>query len=346
MPTLEEPPEQQRDALENEDPNRPSEALQTQAERAYRLILNGIFRGDLLPTYEKPLSEVILKDRYERLGIGSRMPIRMALAVLASEGLVAQEARHGFWVVDYTAHDLRQIGAMRADTDAMVASFLRASISGEGVTTERDFQRVYHSLEIIADSRRRMELLATQAPQGTVDLDVEIQFASHDTRFHTFIAAATDYMLAARHIQQWRNLIRLYRAQHQIHYTGQELLAICAEHELLIQLAARPTAERFEGIDVEIEHRAAMIEQAATAHVTASLSRAGVGEETDEETNDTRDESPSLTDDESGYSQEESRDEEGREVREKTVADDAAAKEFRARLQTMARRIRTIRDDE
>jgi len=344
MSTPEEPSEQRLDVLDNEDPNHPSAALQTQAEKAYRLILNEILRGALLPTVDKPSSEVALLDRYGRYGIGSRMPIRMALAVLASEGLVAQRAKHGFWVVEYTAHDLRQIGAMRADIDAMVASFLGSSISGVGVTAESDFQRIDQSLAIIADSRQQMEDLATHAAQGTVDLDVEMQFATQDTRFHTFIAAASDYLLAARHIQQWRNVLRLYRAQHEIHYTGQELLAICDEHQLLMQLAARPAEQRFEGMEIEIEDRAALIEDAATAHVVASMSRARTGDDTDEDVTDPQDRSPDLSDDESERHPEEIPHE--AQAGEQGVVDDAAATEFRARLLAMSRRIRGVGDDD
>jgi DNA-binding GntR family transcriptional regulator len=272
-------PESQSTASETEDPNRPSSALQSEAERAYQRILDAIFRGDLLPTEDEPSSEIVLQKRFN---LGSRMPIRMALAVLASEGVVAQRARHGFWVVDYSAHDLRQIGAMRADADAMVASFLGASISGEGITTESEFQRIYDARRYIEESLGAMLNLAKQAPAGDVGPKVEMAFADYDTRFHVFIAAATDYTLAARHIRQWRNLVRLYRAQHHIHYTGQDLLDICVEHQNLFELAARPNEERFDGID-------AMIEEAATSHVMASLRRAGVSEEPPEAREDPRD---------------------------------------------------------
>jgi DNA-binding GntR family transcriptional regulator len=339
--TLDEPSEQQIDALEEEDPNHPSEELQTQAEKAYRLILADILRGVLLPTEAEPQSEVALHKRYGRFGIGSRMPIRMALAVLTSEGLIAQRARHGFWVLDYTAHDVRQIAAARSDTDAMVASFLGASISGEGITTEADFQRAAKSLEIIADARRKMESLADHAPQGTVDLDVEIQFATHDTRFHTFMAAASDYMIAARHIRQWRNLLRLYRAQHEIRYTGLELLSICAEHNLLTQLAVRPIQEHFDGNDVEIENRSAMIAQAAAAHATASLIRARVGEEIEEETKESEDTRPGLADIDSEQSHDQTGDAR-RRADEPSQAENTTAAEYRTRLQEMAQNIRIV----
>lgn len=324
--------------FDEEDPNRPSGELQTQADTAYRNILADILRGALLPTETDPQSELSLLKRYEP-DIGSRMPIRMALAVLTSEGLIAQRARHGFWVLDYTATDIRQLAMSRSDTDAMAASFLGASISGEGITSEADFQRISQSLDIIGDARQRMKTLAEHAPKGTVDLDVELQFATQDTRFHTFMAAASDYMIAARHIRQWRNLLRLYRAQHEIRYTGEELLSICAEHEYLTQLAMRPIQEHFDGENIEIENRSDLIAQAAAAHATASLVRARVGVEDDEEPEDTRAGLPDI-DSELADDHDQTGDDPRRQTDEPTDAEQTTAAQYQARLQDMAQRIR------
>ncbi|MCK8645603.1 GntR family transcriptional regulator [Mycobacterium colombiense] len=250
-----------------EDPNRPSEALRSQADTAYQGILDDILTGELSPTESNPSSETTLQERY---GLGSRMPVRMALAVLASEGLVAQRARHGFWIVDYSAHDMEQIGAMRADADAMVASFLGARVSATMITTETDnFERTRNALGHIRASFHAMQDLANVARERGVTPDLEKDFADHDTRFHTFMAAATDYTLAARHIRQWRNLVRLYRARQKVHYSEEDLAQICDEHRKLADLALRPVEDRFDGIE-------ALIEQAATDHVRASLWRARV----------------------------------------------------------------------
>jgi DNA-binding GntR family transcriptional regulator len=258
MSMIIEPPEAEFSSSGSEDPNQPSSGLRSLAEDAYERILAEILSGDLSPTEDEPSSEIALQRQYE---FSSRMPIRMALAVLAAEGLIAQRARHGFWVIDYTDHDLKQIGAMRADADAMVASFLAARISDETITTDSE------AFQPILESQGQMEFLARNAPQdGPVGRGVEMAFADHDTRFHTFIAAATEYTLAARHIRQWRNLIRLYRVRHDLHYTRQDLEAICAEHATLIELVGRDPERYRYGID-------AMIEQAATSHVANSLRR-------------------------------------------------------------------------
>lgn len=264
MSSIIEPPPAAGSNPSEVDPNNASSGLRSLAGEAYDQILTLILRGDLLPTENKPSSEMALQEQYD---FGSRMPIRMALAVLASEGLVKQRARHGFWVVDYTDRDLVQIGAMRADADAMVASFLAASI-GRTLTTESDdFQRVRRNLE-------RMEDLAQLArednePERTVDREVEMDFADYDTRFHTYIAEATDYLLAARHIRQWRNLVRLYRIRNNIRYTGQDLANICREHRNLLDLIGLSIEQCPDDIDD-------MIEEAATSHVEGSLRRCNV----------------------------------------------------------------------
>ncbi len=244
-------------AFADGDPNHPSVGARSHAVEAYERILTDILRGDLSPTEDEPSSEIALQTRY---GFGSRMPIRMALAVLASEGLVAQRARHGFWVVEHTERDLLQISSMRADADAMVASFLGASLTDGTITTESDkFRRIYEPLQA-------MDRLAIETPPGEVQLDVEMEFADHDTRFHTLIAASTGYTLAARHISQWRNLTRLYRVRHGIRYTGTNLREICGEHNKLMELIGLPVGQCPDDID-------ALIENAATSHIEAALSR-------------------------------------------------------------------------
>ena len=257
MPTVIEPPPAESSSPNVEDSNQPSDELRSQAAHAYDIILTDILSGDLLPTKERPSSEKTLQDKHN---FGSRMPIRMALAVLASEGLIAQRARHGFWVVDYTDHDLKQIGAMRADADAMVASFLGARIADGTVKTESsEYLRILGAVA-------RMEELANDVRQHqTVDFDVEMEFANCDTQFHAFIAEATNYTLAARHIHQWRNLVRLYRVRRGIHYTAEDLNNICGEHRQLIDLFDR-VKDRPIGIDAQIEH-------AATSHIANSLGR-------------------------------------------------------------------------
>ena len=76
-----------------------------------------------MPTEGEPLSENWLAKESQ---VESRMPARMALAVLAGEGLILQRARHGFWMVEYDFDDIAQIVEMRADVEARVVEVLCA----------------------------------------------------------------------------------------------------------------------------------------------------------------------------------------------------------------------------
>ncbi len=192
-----------------EDPNQPTAELRQQADTAYRTILNLILRGELSPSEGDPSSEAELGEQY---GFEARMAVRMALAILASEGLIAQRPRWGFWVIDYSAQDLEQIQALLQDTEEMVQSFLPSRMTEAAEAT----------LTGLVDA---MNLVIERA-QDEITLDTEMEFAALDTEFWMVVARVTDYLLAARHIRQWRNIIQLYRVQHRLRYTCQEMADI------------------------------------------------------------------------------------------------------------------------
>jgi DNA-binding GntR family transcriptional regulator len=248
------------------DPNAAWPEVRTETERAYELILNALLSGALAPTEEDPASEISVAETF---GFGSRMPVRMALSLLASEGLIAQRARRGFWRVCPEPQEIQQISAMRADAEAMIFSAFSARLhDGEvGVATP-----LYQS---IVEAQREMELRAEQAqgsPAESGAARIEAEFADADTRFHTTIAAAAGYTLPAQNIAQWRNFVRAYRACNHVHYAVTDLWSMYREHEGLLARAHQAAEECTDEGDERLE-------AAAQWHVARSVARAGIAME-------------------------------------------------------------------
>ena len=86
--------------------------------QAYRLIRDEIIKGQL--DSQKHLTEGYFADRF---GI-SKSPIREALNLLESEGLIRIIPRRGAFVADFSLHDIEEIYEQRKqrhDRDAMFA---------------------------------------------------------------------------------------------------------------------------------------------------------------------------------------------------------------------------------
>ena len=81
---------------------------------AYHRLRTEIIQGKI-----RPNERLIAADLAERLAI-SRTPVREALQLLASEGLVVGVKR-GYVVRDHTAAEIRQIYEVRAALEGMAA---------------------------------------------------------------------------------------------------------------------------------------------------------------------------------------------------------------------------------
>lgn len=212
----------------------PSELLSARDALRERL-LHDILHAAIepLPVEQDPLTENAIMTRYEQ---GSRMPVRMALAVLAGEGLVRQRARHGYWLVQYEADDVVQILGMRSGVEVMVAVALnemqRASVEASDQPLGDRLSLWHEAL----NHQSAMGDLATLAQStGDVDWDREAAFADADTAFHRSLAQAAGYDLAARHIVDWRNQMRIFRLQQKLRYDPGALAEIHAEHARILE---------------------------------------------------------------------------------------------------------------
>jgi DNA-binding GntR family transcriptional regulator len=190
----------------------------TVREQVRRWLLAELLHGRVpLPTEDEPLSENWLA---KESGVESRMPARMALAVLAGEGLILQRARHGFWMVEYNLDDIAQIVGMRADVEARVVEALFAESSPRNPDVWGEVVRVSKELEQL--------FKAGGTPADLADLDAQ---------FHVGLALTGDLQVAARHIDEWSNQIRLFELQNRLeNVPGQE--TIDRHRELIAAIAS------------------------------------------------------------------------------------------------------------
>jgi len=225
---------------EVDSPTQPSSELVSARDLVRVRLLWDILHGEIepLPTEGHPLTESSIMDRY---GQTSRMPVRMALAVLAGEGLFRQRARYGYWLVQYDLDDVRQITRIRAGVEAMVADALcqRRMASEDTAADERSGVALWDSA---LHHHQAMGSLV-EGRYGEVGKEVESTFADADTQFHVSLAQAGGYDIAARHIVEWRNQVRIFRLQHGIRYDFDALRAVQAEHSELIDAIGRADRE-------------------------------------------------------------------------------------------------------
>jgi DNA-binding GntR family transcriptional regulator len=211
-----------------------SESISTR-ELIRSKVLEDILHGRLpAPTEQHPLTERKLETKY---GKTSRMPVRMALAVLAGEGLIRQRARYGYWLVEYDIDDLAQILAMRAGIEAMIVDALCASSVHSRESVEQDANPGESRQAAWADALgavKEMEKLVRAVGHGDDERGLVACFADEDTRFHTSLARAADYDLASRHISEWRGQARVYALQNGVSAL-ESLGRINREHVALVK---------------------------------------------------------------------------------------------------------------
>ncbi len=196
-------------------------------EQIRRALLWELLHGELVPTKEDPKSENWVAERHG----GTRMPVRMALAVLAGEGLIRQRSRHGFWVIEYRLEDIRQILEMRADVEARIV----ADLAGEdSVHDEVAWQEVLR-----AHGRMAQLVEIGDAQHDPAGDDRPDTIADLDTHFHAALAEAGDYQIAASHIEEWSNQMRLFEVQNGADDSGWPVEEIYERHVQLLKAIDR-----------------------------------------------------------------------------------------------------------
>lgn len=143
---------------------------------------NAITQGAFYPGQE--LNEVGIAVDLEI----SRMPVRQAMSILETEGLVTRVPRKGVFVTSLDSHDLEEIYTTRVALEEVA---IRAAIPQY---TKEDFEKIERNLE---------------TPQEKIS--TYSSFLVIDKAFHALLYAPSGWKRVTKYIQELRNNTAMYR---------------------------------------------------------------------------------------------------------------------------------------
>ena len=173
-------------------------------EEVAELLRQRIFSNQLAPG--SWIDELKLAEEY---GI-SRTPLREALKVLASEGLVTMKVRRGAYVTEINAKDQRDVYHLLSLLEADAASVVAASASAEQL---QDLQALHQALVA-----------------AVADTD---QFFAVNERFHMRLLEIADNRWRDQLVADLRKVMKLNR-HHSLLKSGR-LAESLSEHQALLE---------------------------------------------------------------------------------------------------------------
>ena len=202
-------------------------------EEVAELLRQRIFNRELTPG--NWIDELKLAEEY---GI-SRTPLREALKVLATEGLVTMKVRRGAYVTEVNAKDLRDVFHLMA--------VLEADAAGTVATMATDKQL------------QELEALHQQLEKAAKDRKDHLKFFAINEVFHVKLLELANNRWAGQMVADLRKVMKLNRAQ--------SLLKTGRIEESLTEHAA---------IMMALKRRdAAAAQDAMRAHIESGLAAAG-----------------------------------------------------------------------
>ncbi len=181
-------------------------------EEVAELLRQRIFSNQLAPG--SWIDELKLAEEY---GI-SRTPLREALKVLATEGLVTMKVRRGAYVTEINAKDQRDVYHLLSLLEADAASVAAASASAEQL---QDLQGLHQALAAAA-----------------VDTD---QFFELNERFHMRLLEIADNRWRDQLVADLRKVMKLNR-HHSLLKSGRVAESLSEHQALMNALLARDPA--------------------------------------------------------------------------------------------------------
>ncbi len=165
-----------------------------------------------------------------QLGV-SRMPVREALRVLHSEGLVELRPHRGAIVVDLRPEEVGEIFEIRAMLEARAAELAAPQLTDETIAYLRD---VLDELARTTDEERWQTL---------------------NTEFHTAIYPASGWPRLCALIDQQRNVVAPYNRLASVHLG--RMASAHAEHQEILEAARHRDGKRLARLTVEHIRRTA-----------------------------------------------------------------------------------------
>lgn len=163
----------------------------------------------------------------------SRMPIRQAMGVLESEGLVKRAYKRGVTVTELSAAEIEEIYHIRANLEGLA---IRRSVP---LMTDEHLARAEEALERINDKS---------------DDDIN-GFVDANTQFHTMLYEPSDWDTLQTMIIRLRNNVARYVAIS--HHFIQQMNAVSADHQRILAACVRRDAE--------------LAEQLTRAHILSAM---------------------------------------------------------------------------
>ena len=182
----------------------------TMVDHAVSAIISGASRGVILPG-----DRIVEADLVKALGI-SRVPIREALRILESQGVVTSSPYKGIRLMDVTHEVLEQILDVRSTLEILaVRRALEAGRNGP------------EQLDILRQDRKELELMAVR--------EDTYGFALADAAFHRDLVRFSGNPVLS---VLWESLSRQVTIIGGLATLGKSMPDILAEHDLLIDVFA------------------------------------------------------------------------------------------------------------
>lgn len=186
-------------------------------EQVAELIRQRIFNGELAPG--SWIDESQLANAY---GI-SRTPLREALKVLASEGLVTMKLRRGAYVTEVAEKDLQEVYHLLGLLEADAAAELAEKATEEEIQTLKD---IHQTLEQLAQAKQP---------------DVE-QFFTVNQRFHQTVLSLAGNHWRQTIVNDLRKVMKLSRQQSLLK-TGRIQQSLDEHRHLMQAISARDASQ-------------------------------------------------------------------------------------------------------
>lgn len=158
------------------------------------LRIAGGVRESILAGELAPGSRIRQEDVAERFG-ASRVPVREALRILESDGLVTLVPNSGAWVTRFSLSECNEVYQMRERIEPLLLRYSRPRLSPQ-------------ALDRLDELAREMQSVTKSATQSAMDAAL---FLRLDREFHLLSYSAADTVVLGEVVQRLWNMTQHYR---------------------------------------------------------------------------------------------------------------------------------------
>lgn len=224
----------------------------TDTQYAYSVVREAILQGQLRP------GERLLVDRIGGEFGMSRTPIREALLMLESDGLVSSMPKRGTLVRTFTRREIDEIYRMRMILEGTAAKVAARHITGEQI----------RQLQAIHDTMGRR--IAEDHEHGSEEFDVWLRYlVTGNGEFHSILVKASNFSVLEKVLGGVVAIPLIQRAFSW--YSKDEVRRSNQQHQEIVRAVADGDAERAERLTAE---HIDLARQVLLAHFTSDAAEA------------------------------------------------------------------------